>query len=64
MFFIIFQFDGTQLAAGCEDDTVIVWSSFPTGDVLSHTNRDFKWVQLIVWNPVRPDIFATLDKVK
>ncbi|XP_046457612.1 U5 small nuclear ribonucleoprotein 40 kDa protein-like [Daphnia pulex] len=56
------NFDGSQLAAGCKDNTVIVWSSFPTGDVLLNTNCDFKWVYRIAWNPVKPNIFATLDK--
>ncbi|XP_046648414.1 DNA excision repair protein ckn1-like [Daphnia pulicaria] len=56
------NFDGSQLAAGCKDNTLIVWSSFPTGEILLNTNCDFKWVYRIAWNPVKPDIFATLHK--
>jgi hypothetical protein len=51
------------LAAGCKDNTLIVWSSFPTGEILLNTNCDFKWVYRIAWNPVKPDIFPTPDKV-
>ncbi len=50
--------NGTQLAAGCADGTVIVWS-YPSGDVLFEEKKHSDKVKLITWNPFRQDVFAT-----
>ncbi len=52
--------DGTQLAAGCDDGTVIVWS-YPSGDVIFEENKHSTEVDSIAWNPFRQDVLTTCD---
>ncbi len=50
--------NGTQLAAGGVDGTVIVWS-YPSGRVLFEEKKHSDEVNLIAWNPFRQDVLAT-----
>ena len=56
------QVNGTQLAAGCNDGTVIAWS-YPKGEILFQMN-EHKGVYGIKWNPLRQDVFATRHRVR
>ncbi len=52
--------NGTQLAAGCADGTVVVWS-YPSGDVLFEEKKHSDLVGLIAWNPFKQDVLATRE---
>ncbi len=54
----IHQVNGTRLAAGFEDGTVIAWS-YPSGNVIFRMKKHSDYVKLIVWNPFRQDVLAT-----
>ena len=56
------QANGTQLAAGWYDGTVIAWS-YPKGEILFQMN-EHKGVYGIKWNPLRQDVFATRHRVR
>ena len=49
--------NGTQLAAGCRDGIVTVWS-YPICKIIFQINKDHS-VAKIKWNPFRQDIFAS-----
>ncbi|XP_046648308.1 F-box-like/WD repeat-containing protein TBL1XR1 isoform X2 [Daphnia pulicaria] len=51
--------NGTQLAAGCADGTIVVWN-YPNGDVLFKI-KHCSGLEIMVWNPFRPDLLASLD---
>ena len=55
--------NGTQLAAGYDDGTVITWS-YPSGKILFQMNSHKKMVYRIKWNQFRQDVFATLHWVR
>ena len=57
------QVNGTQLAAGCNDGTVVAWS-YPTGKILFKMNEQKEWVAEIKWNPFRQDVFAARQGVR
>ena len=57
------QVNGTQLAAGCEDGTVIAWS-YPKGEILFQMKGHAEWENTINWNPFRQDVFAARDRVR
>ena len=54
--------NGTQLAAGCRDGIVTVWS-YPICKIIFQINKDHS-VAKIKWNPFRQDIFASRYDVK
>ena len=56
------QVNGTQLAAGCEDGTVIAWS-YPKGEILFQMNEHEESIG-IKWNPFRQDVFVTRHGVR
>lgn len=51
--------NGTQLAAGCADGTIVVWN-YPNGDVLFKI-KNCSQFEVMVWNPFRPDMLASFD---
>ena len=61
-FYSFIKVNGTQLAAGCRDGIVIVWS-YPTGEILFQINKDHS-VAKIKWNPFRENVFASRYDVK
>jgi hypothetical protein len=55
------QIDGTQLAAIASNERdIIVWS-YPSGEILFQKNLP-EQIQQIVWNPFRPNLFATFKR--
>ncbi|XP_046460725.1 uncharacterized protein LOC124207369 isoform X2 [Daphnia pulex] len=53
--------DGTQLAAIASNERdIIVWS-YPSGEILFQKNLP-EQIQQIVWNPFRPNLFATFKR--
>ena len=57
------QVNGTQMAAGCNDGTVIAWS-YPKGEILFQMKGHKELVNRIKWNPFREDVFATFCYVR
>jgi hypothetical protein len=55
------QIDGTQLAAIASNERdIIVWS-YPSGEILFQKHLP-EQIQQIVWNPFRPNLFATFKR--
>ena len=54
---------GTQLAAAWFDGTVIAWS-YPSGEIIFQINEHKAHVNIMKWNPFKPDIFVTLHRVR
>ncbi|XP_057379679.1 uncharacterized protein LOC130701980 [Daphnia carinata] len=52
--------DGTQLATGCSDGTIIVWE-YPSGDILFEVESHLKPLTEMNWNLFKTNILATLD---
>ncbi len=51
--------DGTQLAAGCPDGSVVLFS-YPSGDILFEIKQHLpSSPPVIVWNPFNRDVLAT-----
>ena len=57
------QVNGTQLAAGCKDGTVISWS-YPSGEIFFQMNDHKEPAYGIKWNPFREDVFAARHGVR
>ncbi|KZR96973.1 Uncharacterized protein APZ42_008389, partial [Daphnia magna] len=53
--------NGTQLAAGFDDDTLVVWS-YPECKILFQEKFEDR-IDEINWNPTRPNLFAAYDVV-
>ena len=57
------QVNGTQLAAGYKDGSVIAWS-YPKGEILFQMKEHKEWVFEIKWNPFTQDVFAACQWVR
>ena len=55
--------NGTQLAAGYDDGTVIAWS-YPSGKILFQTKKHRELVTKIKWNPFKQEVFITRHRVR
>ena len=55
--------NGTQLAAVCNDDTVIAWS-YPSGEILFPIKRHEILGNEIKWNPFTQDVFAAFLQIR
>ena len=55
--------NGTQLVAGYDDGTIIVWS-YPSGKILFQMNEHEFPVAEIKWNPFRQDVFSTRHRIR